>query len=336
MVEINLPQPSDHLKQPIQSRRLLSRILFWFAFPAVLLGFCLSNRASDLPRTANGNRLTYLDDPGNPFYPNLQFPKLTTPQWIGETGVEAVVVLAIDDMSDTRKYEAVLRPILDRLKKIDGRAPLSIMTCEVNPQDPQLQSWLKEGLSLEVHTLRHPCPLLFGGDFNAARSNVWGCVDLLNQIPNNRPVAFRMPCCDSINSLSPRFFSEIFNRRTLQTNFLLIDSSVFNVTTTNDPSLPQNWVLDADKKEKFRKYLPFPAYSATIDDYPYPYLIGNVCWEFPCAVPSDWEAQNVQKKIIPPQLQIGKPCWMSSWPNKAFSIWCFTLTAGFATTKLSN
>jgi len=81
-------------------------------------------------------------NPSDPFYPNAAFPKVTTPQWIGEPGVEAVVILAIDDMSDTAKYETFLRPILNRLKQIDGRAPLSIMTCKVNPSDPQLQSWL--------------------------------------------------------------------------------------------------------------------------------------------------------------------------------------------------
>ena len=37
------------------------------------------------------------------------------------------------------------------------------------------------------------------------------CVDLLNRIPGNSPVAFRMPCCDSLNTVSPRFYSEIFN-----------------------------------------------------------------------------------------------------------------------------
>ena len=102
-------------------------------------------------------RLTYLDEPCDPYYVGLDFPKLTTPQWIGEEGVEAVVVLAIDDMRDTGKYETYLRPILRRLQQIDGRAPVSIMTCNVDPQAAQLQSWLKEGLSIEVHTRDHPC-----------------------------------------------------------------------------------------------------------------------------------------------------------------------------------
>src|SRR5215212_1331233 len=106
----------------------------------------------------DANRLTYLDDT-SPFWPGPKSAKLTTPQWIGEKGVDAVVVLAIDDMRDAAKYEAFLRPILNRLKQIDGRAPVSIMTNTVKVDDPHLQQWLSEGLSLEVHTMKHPCPL---------------------------------------------------------------------------------------------------------------------------------------------------------------------------------
>ena len=119
-------------------------------------------------------------------------------------------MLAIDDMRDTAKYEAYLRPILNRLKAIDGRAALSIMTNQVSPKDPQLQSWLAEGVSIECHTLTHPCPFWAKGDFAAAARTYHDCVDLMSQIPGNKPVAFRMPCCDSMNTVSPRFFSEIF------------------------------------------------------------------------------------------------------------------------------
>src|SRR2546426_8925080 len=100
---------------------------------------------------ADGNRLVYLDQ-NDPFYVSRTFPKLITPQWVGEEGVEAVVILAIDDMRGHEKWEAYLRPILQRLKKIDGRAPVSIMTCQIDPADPHLQTWLQEGLSLETHT----------------------------------------------------------------------------------------------------------------------------------------------------------------------------------------
>ncbi len=246
----------------------------------------------------DGNRLTYLDG-SDPYYVGLNFPKLTTPQWVGEEGVEAVVVLAIDDMRESAKYEKYLRPILDRLKAIDGRAPVSIMTCKADPADPQLQKWLHEGVNIDVHTLSHPCPLLQKGDFEAARTTVHDCVDLLNQIPGNRPVAFRMPCCDSLNTPSPRFYAEIFNKTSPGGHHLTIDSSVFQVLTPADPSLPRDLVYDPDGRERFRKYLPFPSFVNTIENYPYPYVLGRLCWEFPCIVPSDWEAQHLQKPNNP-------------------------------------
>jgi putative membrane-bound dehydrogenase-like protein len=250
-------------------------------------------------QAADGNRLTYLDS-SDPYYVGLDFPKLITPQWVGEDGVEAVVVLAIDDMTDNiPKYEAYLRPILNRLKQIDGRAPVSIMTCRVDPKDPHLQRWLAEGLNIDVHTLTHPCPLLQKGDFREAKRTFGACVDLLTQIPGNRPVAFRMPCCDSLNTPSPRFFAEIFNFPTPNGDFLEIDSSVFQLFTPGDPSLPRRLVQEADGRERFRKYIPFPSFVNTIENYPYPYILGRRCWEFPCIVPSDWEAQNLQKPNNP-------------------------------------
>jgi putative membrane-bound dehydrogenase-like protein len=249
-------------------------------------------------RAADGNRLTYLDG-NDPYYVSRTFPKLTTPQWVGEPGVEAVVVLAIDDMRDPTQYETFLRPILRRLQRIDGRAPVSIMTNQVDPQHPRLQQWLREGLSLETHTIDHPCPF-FAGDFAKSRSTYDRCVDLMNRVPGNKPVAFRMPCCDSLNTQSPRFFTEIFNKTTEEGNFLTLDSSVFNVLTSNDPDLPRELVQNADGRDRFLKYLPYDrSFVNTIEDYPYPYVIGRLCWEFPCVVPSDWEANHYHKPNNP-------------------------------------
>ncbi|MEJ7591804.1 MAG: polysaccharide deacetylase family protein [Planctomycetaceae bacterium] len=251
-------------------------------------------------RTNDGNRLAYLDE-CNPWYPDKDFPKLITPQWVGEEGVECVVVLAIDDMRDTAKYEQYLRPILNRLKQIDGRAPVSIMTNEVKPDDPQLQSWLGEGLSIECHTIDHPCPL-FAGDFAKIKSTYDRCVDLLGTIPGNKPVAFRTPCCDSLNTVSPRFYSEIFNSTTENGNFLQIDSSVMNFFTSEDASIPRELVLDENGKERFWKYkvrnlkrgdTVHDNFVNYIKNYPYPYVINNSCWQFPCVAPSDWSAQHL-------------------------------------------
>jgi len=244
---------------------------------------------------ADANRLTYLDD-SSPFWPAPQSPKFTTPQWVGEVGVDAVVVLAIDDLRDAAKYETFLRPILDRLKRIDGRAPVSIMTNTVKPDEPQFQSWLKEGVTIESHTLTHPCPLLGKASFEEASRTVRESIDLLASIPGNRPVAFRMPCCDSMNSASPRFFAEIFHRESPEGRGLAIDSSVF--------TLPPG--------ERFAKYFPTELrkpmkktlgnYAGFIEDYPYPYVIGREGWEFPCLVPSDWESFNIHGPNSPVML----------------------------------
>ena len=68
------------------------RLLFAFA--------CVS--LSSLAQASDANRLAWLQE-CNPWYPDQHFAKLLTPQWVGEEGVEAVVILAIDDMRDTAK-----------------------------------------------------------------------------------------------------------------------------------------------------------------------------------------------------------------------------------------
>ncbi|HET6574553.1 MAG TPA: PVC-type heme-binding CxxCH protein [Fimbriiglobus sp.] len=251
----------------------------------------------------DGNRLAYLDDL-DPYYPHRTFPRLTTPQWIGEDGVDAVVVLAIDDMRGHEKWEAYLRPILERLKTIDGRAAASIMTCRIDPADPHLQTWLKEGVSLETHTIDHPCPILRKGDLAAAKSTYDRCVDLLAAVPNSKPIAFRTPCCDSLNTVSPRLFAEVFNKTTPKGNFLQLDSSVFVTFTADDPELPRELVNTPDGSNRFLKYRPADrTFVNAIEDYPYPYIIGRLCWEFPCVTPSDWAAQHLHKPNNPLTVQ---------------------------------
>ena len=238
---------------------------------------------------ADGNRLAYLDD-DSPFWPTAKSPKFITPQWIGEEGVEAAVILSIDDLREPEKYEAYIRPVLERLKKIDGHAPFSIFCCKFDPAHPQFQTWLKEGVSLEVHTVDHPCPCLGKMDFAAASRTTHDCVDLLARIPGNKPVAFRMPCCDSMNSSSPRFFAEILSGKSAEGRWLSASSSVSMIFT------------DGENRARFAKYQPqehrppvkvtFDRYSGDIADYPYPYMVGKKCIEFPFVVPSDWQGYN--------------------------------------------
>ncbi len=254
------------------------------------------------PFSTNGNRLAYLDS-DDPFYPGRDFPKLTTPQWVGEEGVEAVVVLAIDDMRDTAKYEAYLRPILERLKQIDGRAPVSIMTCNVDPANPQLQTWLKEGLSIECHTVDHPRPLLQGGDFAKAKSTYERCIDLMNQIPGNKPVAFRMPCCDSMNTPSPRFWAEIFNKTTEQGHYLQIEVAGL-IEASPEKALAQ----------KFLAFMMGPGFQ----DH-----IATSNWMFPAGatsepLPAAFDALVKPEKTLiytPLDVDQNRRAWIDEWLN---------------------
>jgi hypothetical protein len=270
----------------------------------LVLGFSDDPLSADQERT--GSRFAYLDE-REPYYPGLDFPKLTTPMWVGEPGVDAVVLLSIDDMRDPEHYERYLRPILNRSREIDARAPVSVFACQVVPTHPRLQQFVDEGLSIEVHTVTHPCPLLRGGEgkpvgedtLRPAVRDVVDCLDNMNRIAGNTAVAYRMPCCDSRNTVSPRFYTEVFPRRTINGHFLQADSSIFVLFTAADRALKREWVLDPDGRERFRKYLPFRNYALTIENYPYPYVVDRRIWEFPCIVPSDWAAQNLHKPNHP-------------------------------------
>ncbi len=249
---------------------------------------------------ADANRLTYLDSFCDPYWPALDAAKLTTPQWIGEDQVECVVTIGIDDLrGDPTPFERYLRPILERLKQVDGRAPVSVMTNQIDPNHPQLQSWLEEGLSLETHTRDHPCPCLQGGSLSTAKETYDRCVDELASIPGSRPVAFRFPCMDSLNTPSPRGFTELVNSKTVKGNFLQISSSVCQLFTPEDPSLPKAIVLDEQGNDRFARYVPFESFVNKIENYPYPYVIDRLCWEFPCTVPDDWQGQNIQSDRNP-------------------------------------
>ena len=259
----------------------------------------LAVACSPTSTAGDANRLTYLDAFCDPYYVDLEFPKLTTPQWVGESGVEAVITLGIDDMRDVNHYEGYLRPILDRLKEIDGRAPVSIMTNQVDPNHQHLQTWLQEGLSLETHTADHPCPCLFGGDFEKARSTYDRCVDQLAAIPGSHPVAFRFPCMDSLNTPSPRAFAEILNRTTAAGNFLQLSTSVCSLLTPDDPDLPKEIVYDPDGGDRFGKYVPFQWFVNEVRNYPYPFVVGKLIWEFGCAIPDDWQGQALHRPLNP-------------------------------------
>ena len=289
------PQPGRQLKLPMI--RILLSLSLVAALGFVALFFRPGSESTRFVSVPDPD--AYRDRFTNPYWPSITSPKLTTPQWIGEREVEAAAVLSIDDMRGIEPYQGFIEPILQRLEAIDGRAPLSIFTNRIDPNDPQLQRWLDRGVSIEVHTIDHPCPLLHDGDFAGARGTVHQCIDLLESIPNMRPVSYRMPCCDSMNSVSPRFYDDIMSEVTPGGNFLASDSSVFQIFTKDDPDLPEEIFSNGNEK-RFERYVPAGKdFVNTIANYPYPYLIGKQHWEFPCTVPSDWEAQHLQGKNNP-------------------------------------
>ncbi len=250
---------------------------------------------SSMAAAADGNRLSYLDASCDPYYVGLDTAKLTTPQWIGEPGVEAAAILSNDDLKKAEHHEQFLRPIVERLKKIDGRGPFSCMGTQIDLNDPIFQRWLQEDVTVEPHTYHHPCPCLQGDDLAKAKSTYDQCVDQMFNLPNAQPVAFRMPCCDSMNSMSPRFYTEVFNKTTPSGNFLRINSSVFLLFTPNDPDLPQSILHDEQGKLRFDKYVPRDReFVNYVEDYPYPFVVARLCWELPSAGPDDWQGFNLQ------------------------------------------
>ncbi|MDZ4289980.1 MAG: PVC-type heme-binding CxxCH protein, partial [Prosthecobacter sp.] len=58
--------------------------------------------------------------------------------------------------------------------------------------------------------------------------------------------------------------------------------------------------IKSDVPHKQKSLRNFGTY---IENYPYPYAIGDAGWEFPCVVPSDWEAYNVLDKANPQMLE---------------------------------
>ena len=68
---------------------------------------------------------------------------------------------------------------------------------------------------------------------------------------------------------------------------------MFQFFTSDDPDIPRELIIDADGQDRFLKYMPKDrGFVNYIENYPYPYVINKLCWEFPCIAPSDWSAQH--------------------------------------------
>ncbi len=237
-----------------------------------------------------GNRLTYLHRE-DPYYPGGQTARLVTPQWVGEEGVKTVIVPAIDDLLNNPAYQdQLLRPMIERLQRIDGRAPITHFAVRIEPDDPLANQWIREGLSIDTHTWTHPCPFFALGDIDKIREEYDLSMDQKFQIPHNHPVGTRLTCIDIWNTVSPRFYTEVFGKRSQAGNFLQLSSSVTVAFSDADPTLPKELVFDEDGRPRFTKYFnqgvtifgrPNYYYGNYVMNYPFPYQVATLAWELP-------------------------------------------------------
>jgi len=252
-----------------------------------------------------GSRLAYLAQE-DPYYPNGGFPRFTTPMWVGEEGVDAVIALTIDDMCrpflqgrpkglpvyarQPRVYLDFLQPVVDRLLAIDGRAPVSVFSLQLDEEDAVVRKMLDLGMSMECHTFTHPVPLMRAaeGDDSLAlvKADFLRSVSSLQGVKGGGPVAHRTPGCDARNTASPRFYAEVFPLAPLQ-----MDSSIFTAFTKPLPGLPKEWFVRPDGTPRFARFItgiPFTKkFVNYVDSHPYPYVINRRIWELPAIIPGD-------------------------------------------------
>lgn len=298
----------------------MTRRLDWRPLAGAWVALLLANIGAASERV--GSRFAYLDE-RDPYYPGAATARLTTPMWVGEEGVEAVVQLSIDDMGHPNTafrlmaqakppafYYEFLQPTLARLQRIDKRAPVSVYALQADQTDPWLQRMLREWLSIEAHTYTHAVPYFRTDPSGVSGDSLAWCVrDFLDCVSGLKlatsvgPVSWRMPGCDARNTTSPRFYSEIFPRRTAGGDFLQMDSSIFMVFTSADQSLPRDLVLDGEGRERFQRFtsgIPFTKqFHNSISNYPYPYVINGLLWQLPPIIPGDAHGVHAYTKGNP-------------------------------------
>ena len=112
----------------------------------------------------DGNRLAYLDEVESLLSPQ-GFPQADHAPVGRRAGRRGGGGAGDRRHARPGRYEAYLRPILNRLKAIDGRAPVSIMTNQVDPRIPGSRRGSRRGCRSSATRSTHPCPLLAEGRF---------------------------------------------------------------------------------------------------------------------------------------------------------------------------
>jgi len=245
---------------------------------------------------ADANRLNYLDEFCDPFYPSQDFPKLITPQWVGEAAIEAAVILSIEGTGPYDELRAYLRPIMRRLVQIEGRAPLTILAEQEAFAALQAAAWLPPGVALEPALHTQGRPLLVDHDLGGAKARYGESLDALVRA-GNTPVLFRAPGCDRFNAASPRLYSEIILPASAAGNFVAVSSSVGQCFTLRDAELTGKPASDQGDQAGFLDYVP-EGYVNLVRNYPYPYVISRRLWEFPFTIPGGRQSQQRSGKDL--------------------------------------
>lgn len=295
----------------------------------------------------SGSRFAYLDEE-DPYYVAGDFPKLTTPMWIGEEGVDAAILLSIDDMCRPfpkgrpkglpvyarrpRVYFDFLKPAIDRLREIDGRAPISVFCLQLARDDAIVREMLRLGLSMECHTFTHPVPLMRAGKEPAhslalAREDFLRSVASLHGVIGSKPVAHRTPGCDARNTASPRFFTEVLPLKTKAGDFLRMDSSIFMAYTKPVDGTPREWFFHKNGRPRFGKFIDGIPFTKTfvnyVENYPYPYVINSQIWELPAAIPGDAHGVHAYKARSPQVVEDWKRAIDITVAKKGLFTLCF-------------
>ena len=107
-----------------------------------------------------------------------------------------------------------------------------------------------------------------------------------------------MPYCDSLNTPSPRFYAEIFNRTTASGRFSEHRQFRLQRVRPRTRSCRGDLVMEGGQGGS-RSIAAGRLVRQHDRNYPYPYVLGGLCWQFPCATPSDWQGQHLNKPNSP-------------------------------------
>ena len=250
-------------------------------FPTLFLAV---RRRSGLRRAADGNRLTYLDEPipttsagrsrsSSRRSGSARRASRRSSSWPSTTCATRTSTRRSSGRSSTGSRRSTA-----------GR-PVSIMTCQVDPERPALADVAQGGAQPGDAHARPPLPALQGRRLRQGQ----GDLRPLRRPDERGPEqpAGRVP--HALLRLAEHAQPAVLRRDLQQDDAAgpLPDDRllVFNILTAERPGAAARPGA-RPRRPRAVPQVPAvrPSFVNTIEDYPYPYVIGRLCWEFPCVV----------------------------------------------------